>query len=286
MSSSLPSATSITEPSGSLRTQPVMGKPRAKSFAVARKPTPWTMPRNETWYRMGAVYRAAGCPVSQAGSMRTVRVVAVSFVPTVQGSAFGETTAMRSLAVSCVLTLCAPTCVGAPAFLSLEYTGNAHVAGVQYTNISITVLAKGLTTDVVTTPTAQGTRHTMPVGMTIHLEGFNPFDISLNMRFFSFSEAGVVGFEEIGESQHTFIAIAPELAGFDLRSSIGPTPLLSGAGNPPMIIPTAVGLLSLGSMQSGTFTASVFNPAPGSGVILAMGLALPGIARRRPRTSG
>ncbi len=193
---------------------------------------------------------------------------------------------MRAVATFFALALCAHECGAAPAFLSLDYTGNAQLAGVNYTGVSITVQAKGLTTDVVTTPTAQGTRHTMPVGMTIHLEGFNPFDIALNMRFFSFSEAGAIGFEEIGESQHTFIAIAPELVGFDLRSSVGPTPLLTGAGNPPMIIPTVVGLLSLGGMQSGAFTASVFNPAPGSGLVLILGLALPRLARRRPQTSG
>lgn len=193
---------------------------------------------------------------------------------------------MRSLTITSVLAACAPSCFGAPAFFSIEYTGNAELAGVQLTGVAITVLAKGLTTDVVTTPTASGTRHTMPVGMTIQLEGFHPFDIQMNMRFFAFSEVGAFGFEEIGESQHTFIALAPELAGFDLRNSAGPVTLQTGAGNPPMIIPTVVGLLSLGGMQSGMFTATVLNPTPGSGVALAAGLALVAGRRRRTSTSG
>jgi hypothetical protein len=193
---------------------------------------------------------------------------------------------MRSLAILSVFGACAHVCFGAPAFLSLEYIGDVEIAGQQYTGVAITVLAKGLTEDVVTTPTASGTRHTMPVGMTIHVEGFNPFDITLNMRYFAFSEVGVIGFEEIGESLHTFIALAPELAGFDLRNSAGPIVLQQGAGSPPMIIPTGVGLMSLRGMQSGTFTSTVFNPTPGSGVALATGLALVGSRRRRTSTSG
>ena len=193
---------------------------------------------------------------------------------------------MRSTAVPCVLAACAQACFGAPAFLSLEYIGDVEIAGEQYMGVTVTVLAKGLTEDVVTVNTASGIRHTLPVGMTIHVQGFTPFDITLNMRYFAYSEYGVIGFEEIGESLHTYIAIAPELTGYDLRNSAGPVVLQDGAGNPPMIIPTGVGLLSLRGMQSGTFTASVFNPAPGSGMALAAGVAFAGARRRRTSTSG
>jgi hypothetical protein len=189
------------------------------------------------------------------------------------------------LAIAVALALaCALPAHAGPVFLSIDYTGDANVGPISLSGVSISAQAKGLTDDITTETTSQGTVLTLPISMVITLEGVGPLDIYSDLYFFVFADIGFAGFGTTLRDA-SFLFVAPNLTNYDFTTSIDAGPIIDGGGIPAQILNTVLGPISLGAGGPGTFTSAVINPSPGSAAPLGLALASASLRRRRTAPS-
>jgi hypothetical protein len=190
-----------------------------------------------------------------------------------------------SIALSALAIVCAIPAHASPFFLSIDYRGDANVGPLSFTQVPISVQAKGLTDDITVEQTSQGLIRTIPVSMVITVEGAGSLDIYNDLFFFVFADVGFAGFGTSLRDASFMLAAPDVLTGYDFTTSIDQGAILNSGGIPAQILNTVLGPISLGAAGPGTITTAVINPAPGSAVALGLALASASLRRRWNRAS-